>query len=90
MKYFAESDVFLTAQLFFVSSRADCCHQLAKITAVDMAGNVGLCNVTINPGFVVPDPKLCSKHFAQTQVLSFVLFLTFIRIFKSVLSRIFI
>ncbi|XP_053408176.1 uncharacterized protein LOC123559955 [Mercenaria mercenaria] len=38
---------------------ADCCHQKAKITVVDLAGNVGLCDVVITPGFVAPDPNLC-------------------------------
>ncbi|XP_052806245.1 uncharacterized protein LOC128235467 [Mya arenaria] len=41
--------------------RADCCHQNAKVTVVDIAGNVDVCNVTITAGFVPPSPALCSK-----------------------------
>ncbi|XP_052253664.1 uncharacterized protein LOC127860010 isoform X2 [Dreissena polymorpha] len=50
---------------------ADCCHQNAKVTVVDLEGNVDVCYVTITPGFVPPSPKLCalsnSKSTYNTQ-----------------------
>lgn len=50
----------LAKGVIHTSLRADCCHQQAKITVLDLAGNIGLCDVVITPGFVAPDPKLCT------------------------------
>lgn len=55
MDYSCVINMFITSL-----NSADCCHQQAKITVVDLAGNVGLCDVVITPGFVAPDPKLCT------------------------------
>ncbi|XP_060558697.1 uncharacterized protein LOC132718984 [Ruditapes philippinarum] len=49
----------LSSGVIHTTLSADCCHQQAKITVVDLAGNVGLCDVNITAGFVAPDPKLC-------------------------------
>ncbi|KAL4229515.1 von Willebrand factor (vWF) type A domain [Mactra antiquata] len=44
---------------------ADCCHQHAIITAVDLAGNVGLCEASITPGFIPPPQELCHPKIQQ-------------------------
>ena len=67
-----ETDLFVSADivLLFNVFSADCCHQTATITAVDLAGNVGLCNVTITPNFVAPDSKLCENPASFNSTVS--------------------